>query len=177
MVIKKYIYYNRTSNLYVIVYRKYYVMSDSSIRNVLRAYDECVKCGWKKNQLEKIRKKYKKRKKDDEGIYKQHDGYILYLRLNGERTYCGRYKNITQARQMKRKILRGEVEPPVKRRKKKRRQSNKKDRYIKTARNGMYQIIYNQEGWGTFRTIEEAREERDALIRAGWDYSELEGQE
>lgn len=52
------------------------------------------------------------------------------------------------------------------------------DRYINETKSGTYQIRKMVDGepshFGTFKTMEDAREERDYLESIGWDYDNME---
>ncbi len=56
--------------------------------------------------------------------------------------------------------------------------SREEDRYIKKNKSGTYRIQKSVHGvighYGTFRTIEDAREERDYLESIGWDYDNMD---
>jgi hypothetical protein len=171
---QKYLYEN--NGFYRIVYHKYYVMGDYNKKKVMNAYKKCENAGWNMTQLRQIHDIYKKYKKQDEGIYPNETGYIVYVNAAGRRRYCGRYKTLNEARKIKKQILKDPSYDPVKHRKHRRTSPTHPDRYIR-KRHGRYEIVYNRQGWGTFKTIEEARKERDLLVKCGWDYSELEGQE
>lgn len=56
--------------------------------------------------------------------------------------------------------------------------SKEQDRYIKKTKAGTYSIQKHINGvrghFGTYRTLEDAREERDYLESIDWDYSNME---
>lgn len=162
--------------MYLIVYRQYYVMGSMHYEVIRRVYRECEKAQWDMDTLREIHDRYQKYRKNDEGIYRQNGGYLLYVN-DGQRRYAGRYRTITEARKMKRKILRGEVNDPVRHRKTKRRKTSRThpDRYIKVGRTGKYEIRRQGEYYGVFPTIEEARRERDLLEANEWDYGNIVG--
>lgn len=168
----KYMYFHRATSAYRIAYKKYFVMEDHDQKVALRAYKECEECNWNRECLVKIHDKYSKYNKEREGIYKQGNGYVLYIHKNGQRIYCGRCKTVTEAKKKKKAYLNGTEEIPVKRRGKYRRRggNNKSMRYIYRTIDGTYTVSKGGEHYGTYKSLEDAQRERDILERVDWDF-------
>lgn len=148
------------------------------LEDILPIYHVFSETGWdSREQLLKLKEKYKYRNQYGRGITKTRQGFVLYLNIDGARTYCGTYKTLDDAKQSREQIIQsGYKDIPVRRRKAYRSLEGKA-KYIYKTRQGRYNINYMGESYGTFTTLEDAVEERDALIQCDWDYAELEAYE
>ncbi len=109
--------------------------------------------------------------KISEHIYRQHRKY----RVVQNNTLYGSFGTLKEAVECHERLIREGV---IKKKHRGRPFSRKSDRYISRSRNGNYRIQKSVHGvkghYGTFKTIEEAREERDYLESIEWDYDNME---
>lgn len=174
-----YLYYSKSKDRYYISYQGWYLTGRKHLRDLLPIYQEFEKTGWTdREEIQRLKEKYRYNCKYDRGITRISNGhFVLHLPHGGKRLYCGTYHSLEEARQAKRRVLESDFKDiPVKRRKPYRKQKDK-EKYIYQTKGGRWAISYQGESYGTFSTLSDAVEERDALIKAGWDYSELEAQE
>ena len=148
------------------------------LEDILPIYHVFAETGWdSREQLLQLKEKYKYRNQYGKGITRTRQGFVLYLNIDGARTYCGTYKTIDEAKQSRTRIIQSDYKDiPVRRRKAYGGRAGHQ-KYIYKTRNGRYNINYMGESYGTFSTLEDAVEERDALIQCDWDYAELEAYE
>ena len=148
------------------------------LEDILPIYRVFAETGWdSREQLLKLKAKYKYHNRYGKGITKTRQGFVLYLNIDGARTYCGTYKTLLDAQQSRTKIIQSDYQDIPVRRRKAYRSREGQEKYIYKTKCGRYNINYMGESYGTFSTLQDAVEERDALIRCNWDYDELEAYE
>lgn len=104
-------------------------------------------------------------------LYRQHRKYRV---MQNNHVY-GVFNSEEEARNYLEKLTREGV---IRDKKRGRPISKEQDRYIKKTKAGTYSIQKHINGvrghFGTYRTLEDAREERDYLESIDWDYSNME---
>jgi len=104
-------------------------------------------------------------------IYRQFRKY----KIMQNNTVIGSFNTEEEAREAHAKLLHDGV---IQNKRRGRPISREEDRYIKKNKSGTYRIQKSVHGvighYGTFRTIEDAREERDYLESIGWDYDNMD---
>ena len=116
-------------------------------------------------------------KKDDlpSYVYKQKNLYHVQRYKDGKPIVYGKFRKREDAIQLRNKLIQ---DATLKERRGKHRIKDWQNRYIKKTYNGKYAVQKKVNGeyqhFGTYKTLEDARDERDYLEGIGWDYDEME---
>ena len=106
-------------------------------------------------------------------VYKSGNRYCVSQTINKKRRYYGYFKNLKEAIHLRNQLVQQGV---IHDKRGHHRIKNYNNRYIYPS-NGKYRItkVVNkqQESFGMYTTLQEAREERDYLESIDWDYSNM----
>lgn len=173
MKIKKYLYKysqnNGTSN-YIIYVKNTYVASRRTLEEITPIYEECKNNKFYEPLMKKIKQKYAKKKhhkKHPNSIYIYQNQNGTYFIQKGKQYFCSSdsYETIQEYKKQLEKNGWNKDALTYNH-----RQKHNLPRYIQYAKNNTYRIRYNGGHYGIFKTIDEAVNERDLLIKNNWEY-------
>lgn len=107
-------------------------------------------------------------------IYKRRNKYIVSQVQNKKKHVYGTYNTLEEAIQKRKQLAEQGI---IKELRGKHRIRNHEDRYIYKYKTRYYirkVVNKKQEHFGVFKTLHEARQERDYLESIQWDYSNME---
>lgn len=107
-------------------------------------------------------------------VYKRRNKYIVSQVHNKKKHIYGTYNTLEKAIQKRNKLAEQGI---IKELRGKHRIRNHEDRYIYKYNTRYYirkVVNKKQEHFGVFKTLHEARQERDYLEQIEWDYSNME---
>ena len=164
---------NHNQTLYI---QGYYIATDTpqKIQELLTQYNQTNdKDTWLDNH---VNHNHKKSNTGEDHIYyiKWTGRYRVskYHPILKKQAYYGEYDTIEEAIQVRDKEQqKGWKIPP---RKRKQYKWNKKRRYIHETPNGTYIIKRYGQHYGSWKTLEDAIEERDWLIKNNWSYENID---
>ena len=108
-------------------------------------------------------------------MYKLHSLYYVQRQKGGKLIIYGKFRKHEEAIQLRNKLIQ---EGTLKERRGKHRIKDWQNRYIKKTYNGKYAVQKQVNGeyqhFGTYKTLEDARDERDYLESIGWDYDNMD---
>lgn len=147
-----------------------YIIGRTKKEEILQIYNECVEADWDKEKLQQIKEKYRKIKKPKNLKYITQIKSGKYVIYKNGKYYCTiptkeeaiHYRNLLQENDWDISVLPPEL--------KKRRKKHGLPKHIRKTKDGKYQIQKGRSGWGVFKTLEEAVEERDLLEKYNWSY-------
>ena len=101
------------------------------------------------------------------------DKYRVSKNVKGTTYYYGTYDTLEEAQQKIKEMEKINWKPP--KRKRKPYDTSPENRYIQQHPSSKhYFVVKNGEHYGTFKTLEQAREERDWLIKNNWSYENID---